>query len=242
MRTLLVVLLFIFVLLSGTLGVLLYFCKQKECPEITHINEFIEAETLEPISVEPVIDTKFDALFGTTEYTHKNKPTLKQKVTGKHNYHRVKKGENLYRIGLKYGISYNFLMKLNGFKTVDIKAGQWIYLGTKEERLQHISEEAQGKADSLYIYNKRYHAKDSTSYADVYTESYGPIVRQAVDLHMKAELDRKLRFGLGVALSNNISSPYEVRGGFLSKNTLYTAGVGVGEKTIISVGVMKFIK
>lgn len=242
MKTLLTTLLTLFIILSMVEAVVIYFCKSKECPELVHINKFIESDsTLKPIAVIPVINSKFDTLFDVPLSVHKKKPTLKQRVTGKHNYHKVKKGENLYRIGLLYKVPYKFLMEVNKFKTVDIESGQWIYLGNEDDRLAYVSRQAKKiEADSLYIYNKRY--GDSLNYAMVYTEAFGPILTQSVDLHFSTLRTKQKRFGFGVAVSNSYYSPYEIQGGYFKNNTLFTGGVGLGKRTIVKIGVLKLIK
>lgn len=226
----------LFMLLSAGLGAVLYFKKCPKCPEITNVNKFIQADTLEPVAIIAIPDDKFDTLFTVTPTKPKKKPSLTQRITKRHNYHKVKKGENLYRIGLKYGVPYSFLMEINKLKSVDIKAGQWIYLGTEDDRQNYLTKY---KADSLYIYNTRY--GDSLAWAEVYTESLGPIVNQAVEINFRQETP-KIRFGIGVQLNTLSAFPYEVKGGILNKNILYTGGVIIGEKTGVSVGIIKLLK
>lgn len=55
-------------------------------------------------------------------------------------YHTVKKGENLYLIGKKYGKTPQELKKLNNLKSSNIYPGQKIIVGTKEEKVKSEKE------------------------------------------------------------------------------------------------------
>ncbi|MGB9677944.1 MAG: LysM peptidoglycan-binding domain-containing protein, partial [Candidatus Ratteibacteria bacterium] len=56
-------------------------------------------------------------------------------------YHTVKKGENLYKIGKKYGKTPEELKKLNNLKSSNIYPGQKIKVGAKEEKVKNKEKE-----------------------------------------------------------------------------------------------------
>jgi len=64
-------------------------------------------------------------------------------------YHKVVKGETLYRIMYNYQVSLDDLKKYNDGITANIQLGQWILIPTKEKLKQEIIE---SKYDSLVIY------------------------------------------------------------------------------------------
>ena len=239
MKNLLILLLFVSIVANTVMGLRLWLHKC-DCPDVQYVNAFSEADTLSPETVIPIFNSNFDTLFSDTYTppTPRKKPRLTDRVTGRHNYHKVKKGENLYRIGLKYGVPYDFLMEVNNKKSVRVQAGSWIYIGTEEERKRWLAANTKVDADSLYIYNKRY--GDSLNYADVYTESYGPLRKQAVDFHYTTP--KNLKFGLGLGVSTNPVAPFKAKGGYLKDGTMYTLDVGIGKQPTVGVGIIKMIK
>ena len=63
------------------------------------------------------------------------------------NYHKVKYGENLYRIGLYYGVSYHAIAKANNLYNANhIYAGQVLYIPKQDNYNKHYND-----------YNSNYH-------------------------------------------------------------------------------------
>lgn len=242
MKNLLIILLFVSIVANVILGLRLYLHKC-DCPEIQAVDTFIPSDTLEPVRVEPIFNPDFDSLYNDQQGkyappTPKKKPSIVNRVTGKHNYHKVKKGEWLYQIARDYGVTYDFLMSVNKIKDPNnVRPGTWIYVGTKEEREKWLSHNSID-ADSLYTYTKRY--GDSLNYADVYTESYGRLRNQSVRLHFQEQ--KSLKFGLGVGISTNYPAPFKVKGGYYNDGVFYTLDVGIGKQPTVGVGLIKMIK
>lgn len=66
------------------------------------------------------------------------------------NTHIVAKGENLYRIGLKYGLSVNAIKKLNNLNSTELFVGQQLKINNNVENVQVNSNETIN-ADNYYI-------------------------------------------------------------------------------------------
>jgi len=242
MRTLLTYLLFFFVLVALGEGLYIWLHKCK-CPEIEPVEavylarEPLSKDSIVPETVIAIPDSKFDTLFSEVKM---ERP--KKKLFQKENWHRVKRGENLYRIGLKYGVPYEFLMQINNMKTPDIKVGQQIYLGTVEQRKAYLSKLVKEKgisADSLYIYNKYY--GDSLFGAEVYTESFGPINNQVVTLKYTPFERPKNHIYLGV--KTDFQNSVSLQGAFINKKGWgLTGATNLYNAPTLEVGFLKKIK
>lgn len=96
--------------------------------------------------------------------------------------YKVRQGDNLYRIGLKYGLSAEELRLANKLSTYDIKRGQW--LAIPKRTIQ----------DSVYTYHKEF--GDSVVRGEVWTQSTGQILSQSVSWSVKLPA-KKTRYYLG---------------------------------------------
>jgi hypothetical protein len=156
------------------------------------------------------------------------------KILGKENKHKVKSGENLYRIGLKYGMTAEQLRILNNLPDYNIEAGQWIYLGTIEERLATAP-----KVDSVYTYEQTF--GDSTNITGtVTTQSYGPIESMMVHYELMGSLKPRNKFyvGGGADFDRNLY----VGGAYATKDGwLFTGNASLTEKRYM-IGVAKELR
>ena len=150
------------------------------------------------------------------------------------NYYKVKKGDNLYRLSLKYNTTVDRLMQLNGITTPNIEKGQWLYIGTQEERFV-----VSNIKDSLYHYSETY--GNDTLKATVETNTIGLMQDQSVKLESKPiYIDRKKpSILIGSDFSNDPNQPinfvvgyntkkgwtYTGRTSFLGNNRYYGIGV-----------------
>ena len=152
------------------------------------------------------------------------------------NYHRVKRGENLYRISLRYGTTVDRLKELNHLFTDEIKKGAWIYIGTEAERAI--------LNDSIYTYSE-YFGNDTLN-ATVHTQSLGKILNQSVDLYSKPIISYRSSLLGGVELSSNSSAPINLMLGYRTKNGLSIIGstnlYNPDGKRFYSVGVLKDVR
>jgi len=180
----------------------------------------------EPISVISVND-KSDTI--------PKKGGLMSFFSGKKNHHKVKEGENMYRIGLKYGIPAITLQALNKRPNFDIKAGEWLYIGTPKERDSAL---AQLKADSIYTYEKEF--GDKSVKGRVITQSTGPMLSQSIYFESLAEKPKnRLFLGGSIDRTRTLSgmAGYELKSGWL-----ITGQYGVIGTNNVQIGVMKRLK
>lgn len=154
------------------------------------------------------------------------------------NYYKVKKGDNLYRLSLKYNTTVERLMKLNNISTPDIEKGQWLYIGTQEERFV-VSD----TKDSLYHYSETY--GNDTLKAIVETNTIGPIQDQSVKIESKPIYIDKKRSSIliGSDFSNNPNQPVDFVVGYnTKKGWLYTGRTSfLGSNRYYGIGVYKNI-
>lgn len=151
------------------------------------------------------------------------------------NYHKVKEGENMYRIGLKYGIPAITLQAFNKRSTFDIKAGEWLYIGTPKERDSAL---AQLKADSIYTYEKEF--GDKAVKGRVITQSTGPMLSQSIYWESLADKPRNRLFvGGSVDRLRTLSAmgAFELKSGIM-----VTGQVGVIGSNNVQIGILKRIK
>lgn len=131
--------------------------------------------------------------------------------------HKVKKGENLYRIGLKYGLTAEELRLANKLANYDIKAGQRLTIPKPSEK------------DTVYTYHKEF--GDSTVKGSIWTQSYGPILSQSVE--WKTSLIKpKTRYFGGVSLDDqnrlNGIGAIELKSGFMITGQFGQSGYQIG--------------
>lgn len=131
--------------------------------------------------------------------------------------HKVKKGENLYRIGLKYGLTAEELRLANKLSTYDIKAGQRLTIPKPSEK------------DTVYTYHKEF--GDSTVKGSVWTQSYGPILSQSVEWKTSLIKPKTRLFG-GVSLDDqnriNGIGAIELKSGFMITGQFGQSGYQIG--------------
>lgn len=170
-------------------------------------------DTAEYLIPETVVPNYSDS----TREEVKPKRGLIDKVLGKReNSHRVQEGENLYRIALKYNTTWPKLMELNPslMSANDIKAGDWIYIGTVAERYVPPSDSTLA-SDSTYYYDE-YYGNDTLN-ATVKTASYGPLISQSVEINYKPTIIERRRNlvyvggGLGSDLSAGAGLGYKTK-------------------------------
>ena len=139
--------------------------------------------------------------------------------------HKVKEGENLYRIGLKYGLTAEELRLANKLQNYDIKAGQWLKIPAPSSR------------DTVYTYAKEF--GDSTVKGTVYTQSYGAILSQSVTWESLAYKEKNRLF-MGASLDDKRNlhgmGAYEFKSGWM-----VTGQIGVFDRSY-QVGVLKRFK
>lgn len=137
--------------------------------------------------------------------------------------HKVKEGQNLYRIGLAYNLTAEELRIANKLENYDIKAGQWLTIPKKTIQ------------DTVYTYEKSF--SDSAVKGTVWTQSFGPILSQSIKWESLAIKPKNRLFGgLGMDDRNRIygMGAYEMKSGWL-----VTGAVGDGRYQF---GVLKRIK
>lgn len=131
--------------------------------------------------------------------------------------HKVRTGENLYRIGLKYGLTAEELRLANKLANYDIKAGQRLTIPKPSEK------------DTVYTYHKEF--GDSTVKGSVWTQSYGPILSQSVEWKTSLIKPKTRLFG-GVSLDDqnrlNGIGAIELKSGFMITGQFGQSGYQIG--------------
>jgi LysM repeat protein len=155
----------------------------------------------------------------------KPKTGLFASITGHKGEHKVREGENLYRIGLKYGLTAEELRLANRLASYDIKAGEWLKIPSKTIR------------DSVYQYEKEF--GDSVVKGRVFTQSFGPILSQTVEWQAGMP-KRRAELYLGASLDDmmGISAIGAVQ---LNDKWLLTTQYGINYKNL-QLGVLKRIR
>jgi hypothetical protein len=175
----------------------------------------------EPVSVIAISDKK----------PEEKKTLFNRKVY----YHKVKEGENMYRIGLKYGIPAITLRDFNKRPNFDIKAGEYLYYGTPKERDSAL---VKLKADSIYTYDKEY--AENGIKGRVITQTTGPMLSQSVFWENLAEKPKnRLYLGGSVDRYRTLSgmAGYELKSGWL-----ITGQYGIIGTNNVQIGVLKRLK
>lgn len=144
-------------------------------------------------------------------------------------YHKVRKGENLYRLSLKYGTTVARLKELNQLFSDEIKKGSHLYIGTEQERAVD---------STLYTYSE-YFGNDTLN-ATVHTQSYGPILNQSVDLYSKPIIKYRGGLSAGLEISTNPIAPINLLLSYRNKAGYHI--IGSTNFNYYSVGVMKDIR
>lgn len=172
----------------------------------------------EPIAVFPV--TNNSNISNISNYSSGFSNLFKSKILPQGNPrvgHKVKKGENLYRIGLKYGITAEELRLANKLANYDIKTGQRLTIPKPSEK------------DTVYTYHKEF--GDSTVKGSIWTQSYGPILSQSVEWKISLIKPKTRLFG-GVSLDDqnrlNGIGAIELKSGFMITGQFGQSGYQVG--------------
>ena len=153
------------------------------------------------------------------------------------NYHKVKAGENLYRLSLKYNTTVQRLMEMNRLSNTNIEKGEWLYVGTQEERLVLPT-----KIDSTYHYEEKY-GNDTLS-AVVKTDAIGPIQTQYVTITSKPIQVEKTHIFTGIEFSSDPLQPINIGLGLDHKSgwTVLGKTTLIGADRYYQLGVYKDIK
>jgi len=174
-------------------------------------------------------DTEYITVKGDTVYINpepvngwdyrslKTKNGVIARLLGHKGEHKVKEGQNLYRIGLAYNLTAEEIRLANNLKNYDIKAGQWLKIPEKTIK------------DTVYTYQKEF--GDSAVKGTVWTQSYGKILSQSVEWKTSLIKPKNRIFG-GVTVGEfrhvGLVGAYELKSGWLLTGQVGTGGYQVG--------------
>ncbi len=192
--------------------------------------EYRDTSTLKPSIVIPNFSD-------TTKKVEPKQSTWNSLLGRKKYYHKVKSGENLYRLSLKYNTTVQRLMELNRLPNTNINKGEWIYVGTQEERMVIPTSK-----DSLYHYEEKY--GNDTLGAIVKTDALGPIQTQFITIKAQSIEVEKNHLFVGAEFSNDPLQPINLGLGLDHKSGWTVVGKTtlIGADRYYQLGIYKDIK